>query len=858
MNVVAHNLTAINSNRQYGIVNKKNAKRTEKLSSGYRINRAADDAAGLAISEKMRKQIRGLTQGTLNAQDGVSFCQVADGCLNEVTDILQRINELSIKAATGTISDSDRANIDDEIQELKKETTRIFNTGKFNETYIFATAEPPAIIPKGDDTYLFNIGFDENGDVLYGGVEINDVRHTWSELGFSVSSDGKTFTADKTVSFHDYTGELVELNAKAGESVTTIARRNKWSADEKGVYINDLFAQTWEEIAQNKSENGDAYTVKYKNQVIGFNVEGSSKSAAINYINGTSLGGKFEWDITASGQSVSKAIDINARQTLTVTEANKRALDADYYISIYGSGDNGGITIRSTDGVEHTKIDWKDFKNVSGDPEAPIADWGLSDIDGKGRGSDAVSFDDDAKYRYRNTANTDLNIQFYFKLADDTGFNEVKNAINEQKYEKTFSAPNNVSASVAAGSPVSLQVGIQGMSTMTYEAQKAYGRDFDNPNATLTGTVTRKLNTDSGPTTTVTSINTYDYSESSTNSSSQVYYLNSSDGLYYLYDKTVTDYSVTAKGNRTRTDTYTAHYSYEDPDLNGNVLNSIPNGQSFNYYQDHYDKMERVGTYTRTEYALADSSAAGVEWDNVQASGIAVADNISGSTTTIEWGEWEQKSSTTGSFRKSAYLSDSITLNSSKGYVGTMSVRDNGAAIGDSTLNVKFTALGLASCTLSTDERTNYSVHNDMRNTSVITPPGGTTMKNLYLHVGPDSDNGMNLSWSALSNTILGIRKTNTKTMDDSLRAIDETGYALSVVAQTRSAFGAYQNRVEHTIAQNNNTMENTQAAESLIRDADMAKEMVGHANNSVLLQAGQAMMAQANQSNRGVLSLLG
>ncbi len=134
--VVQHNLTAMNSNRMLGITTKTQAKSTEKLSSGYRINRAADDAAGLSISEKMRKQIRGLTQASANAQDGISAVQTAEGALAEVHDMLQRMNELAVKAANGTNSESDRAAIQDEIDQLTTEIDRVSTTTKFNETYL--------------------------------------------------------------------------------------------------------------------------------------------------------------------------------------------------------------------------------------------------------------------------------------------------------------------------------------------------------------------------------------------------------------------------------------------------------------------------------------------------------------------------------------------------------------------------------------------------------------------------------------------------------------------------------------------------------------------------------------------------
>ena len=134
--VVQHNLTAMNSNRMLGLTTASQAKSTEKLSSGYKINRAADDAAGLSISEKMRKQIRGLTQASSNAQDGISAVQTAEGALNEVQDMLQRMNELAVKAANGTQAENDRNYIQNEIDQLVTEIDRVSTTTKFNESYL--------------------------------------------------------------------------------------------------------------------------------------------------------------------------------------------------------------------------------------------------------------------------------------------------------------------------------------------------------------------------------------------------------------------------------------------------------------------------------------------------------------------------------------------------------------------------------------------------------------------------------------------------------------------------------------------------------------------------------------------------
>lgn len=130
--VIQHNLTAMNTNRQLGITTGNQAKSTEKLSSGYRINRAGDDAAGLTISEKMRSQIRGLNKASSNAEDGVSLIQTAEGALNEAHSILQRMNELSTQAANDTNTTSDRTAIQKEIDALTSELSRIADTTQFN------------------------------------------------------------------------------------------------------------------------------------------------------------------------------------------------------------------------------------------------------------------------------------------------------------------------------------------------------------------------------------------------------------------------------------------------------------------------------------------------------------------------------------------------------------------------------------------------------------------------------------------------------------------------------------------------------------------------------------------------------
>ena len=156
--VVQHNLTAMNSNRMLGLTQASQAKSTEKLSSGYKINRAADDASGLAISEKMRRQVRGLTQASANAQDGISMVQTAEGALNEVHDMLQRINELAVKGENGTLTSSDRSYIDSEVQQLMSEIDRVASTTTFNEQYLLSGSSKAGASTGSKVTFGLQVG----------------------------------------------------------------------------------------------------------------------------------------------------------------------------------------------------------------------------------------------------------------------------------------------------------------------------------------------------------------------------------------------------------------------------------------------------------------------------------------------------------------------------------------------------------------------------------------------------------------------------------------------------------------------------------------------------------------------------
>ena len=224
--VVQHNLQAMNANRMLNITTGSQSKSAEKLSSGYRINRAADDAAGLSISEKMRKQIRGLDQASTNAEDGVSAVQTAEGALTEVHSMLQRMNELAVQASNGTNSQTDRDAIQSEIDQLTTEIDRVAETTKFNETYLLkgdADGNTKKIYLEAHDAGLKG-KLTDNGD--------GTATFVMDELkaGDSVTIAGKSYTVGSTKD---------EAVAEFDKQVT--AANDKFTVNGKEITIVDAY-----------------------------------------------------------------------------------------------------------------------------------------------------------------------------------------------------------------------------------------------------------------------------------------------------------------------------------------------------------------------------------------------------------------------------------------------------------------------------------------------------------------------------------------------------------------------------------------------------------------------------------------
>ena len=290
--VVQHNLTAMNSNRMLGLTTKTQAKSTEKLSSGYKINRAADDAAGLSISEKMRKQIRGLTQASSNAQDGISAVQTAEGALNEVQDMLQRMNELAVKSANGTNSADDRQYIQDEIDQLTTEIDRVSETTKFNEAYLL----------KGDSTTTDKATFIQSGYAvakkLY--AEGSDTALTTAQLKEALEKGQKIYTD----------------TAANGQTDDKIAKANRDYAYVTKLYDKDGKEVSAENVLAGKNADGTTAAQKYytsdagetgntNNANVAIAVDDAKKTDGTGYLEQFDVNGKLSFNLHVGADSSS-------------------------------------------------------------------------------------------------------------------------------------------------------------------------------------------------------------------------------------------------------------------------------------------------------------------------------------------------------------------------------------------------------------------------------------------------------------------------------------------------------------------------------------------------------------------------
>jgi len=346
--VVQHNMSAMNANRMLSGVSSAQSKSTEKLSSGYRINRAADDAAGLSISEKMRGQIRGLNQASTNAQDGISLIQTAEGALNESHSILQRMRELSVQAANGTETDDDREAVQNEIEQLQSELTRISDTTEFNTMKLLdgsqSGSKVQVSVSKSAESNLKTVDATAQVNKMGAAVAENDGGD--SKLSVTVlDKNGNATTTEVTVSYDKAAGTF-SANGKTLKAVGT--QNDKASAKQVGDALKEALEAT--DFGKNYDITNDAGTLSFTAKE-----KGSTSDAILTSYNGgateattkTADTGTDEYQQIAEGIGVydgsgnieDKIFTVNGERFLYVTDPAK--LGDDYkdvnYVKVTGT-----------------------------------------------------------------------------------------------------------------------------------------------------------------------------------------------------------------------------------------------------------------------------------------------------------------------------------------------------------------------------------------------------------------------------------------------------------------------------------------------------------------------------------------
>ena len=716
--VVQHNMQAMNANRTLNITTNAQGKSTEKLSSGYKINRAADDAAGLSISEKMRRQIRGLDRASTNAQDGISSVQTAEGAMNEIHDMLQRMNELANQASNGTNSASDRQSIQDEISQLNTEIDRVAETTKFNETYLL----------KGDA----------------GTKEINLKAHDAGLKG-TLSDQGAKATFE------------IDLETDTDISISS----HNYHIYEDGDQIDKL--QSRVDDADKIMINGTTYTKLVKETGVDANADHSSSIAGLK-TSAAALQTKAA-SIQTEGAKSSSAAAIKRGSAASKTGSSAK----------YQASADKKIACGKSYASKATSLSAKAacLEGVAASIEASAASFNAK----------AASATNAACAIGRTVAQLE---------ADNT----------DGTHSSSIAALKTSAAALQTKAASMETEGAKSSSAAALKKESAASKTGSS--AKYQASADKKIACGKS------------YASKATSLSAKAACL---EGVAASIEASAADFNAKAASALEAADV-----------LDQTVKNIIK--ASAGVADPENIKFIADGK----EYLASEVKARIVD-------GAKVGINDEKSRTAVD--EINNKNNR---MLEDRVDTDGTTLKGVKNMVQDALLQANQIGVDDET------AVGVSKASDPVGKTYTYEI---TKGTVEVAKE-----KSFELHVGADADltNKIAVNIETMNSKYLGVQDLNV--VDDTgvaaTYAIDAIEDALTKVSAQRSELGAVQNRLEHTITNLDNVVENTQSAESEIRDTDIADEMVRYSKNNILTQAGQSMLAQANQSTQGALSLLG
>lgn len=839
---IQHNIAALNSYRQLGGNNNAVAKNLEKLSSGYKINRAGDDAAGLAISEKMRAQITGLETAQKNAQDGISLVQTAEGALTEVHSMLNRMAELATQSSNGTYDDSiDRANLQAEVDSLRDEINRISESTNFNGINLLDGSLGG---PKTDKT---------NGDVLeiagtVGGQATAATEGTGNKLTIDVAAQAMTTAGNAfvTISYKDETGASKKADVSfkttttASDATQNLADAINSHKDLKNIFKAEVDA-SGKLVIEGKQTGVDA-----KSKVVGIavsnnpfgaikdtaaTVEGKNAKYSIAQLtdgagklkitkDGTEIeltykgtgpaADKFEFNDLASLNGLLANMGLEAKQAGTAAPNFGDATADEIYIVEKETGFNADVTV---------EIDANGATGYSGVAPADAAE-ASSFVFGKINGLlDGVERTFKLNYSEKDgTTNHDITVKIAGGATPEETAKNIEKALEKAlNQDSTFKkAIGEVDVVVGEDGKIKItsqETGRNEKATInnitfdsTADVNQATGKDFSGTMKTgldkhfdLKGKTFRN-----GDTITIGQ-NTYTYDAKS----------KGTDGKTF---SDVDSLIEAAKQNGVKLEDQS-----EDKDYSAMIAKSAA--------KFTFDFDGRIG---------ADVLGASIDFGGTKFKFVELGQPAKKEEGTINIeiaknANAEEIADALAKAMKATTKADEKDENS-KDVKWTGSTTENKS--GKKTV-VTLTAGEMGKVDLPKPKFKEFGIN---------------------LQVGDTNDDfqKVRVSVDSMDAAALGIDKVDITDQNKAAESIKMVKDAINTVSSQRGKLGAVQNRLEHTINNLGVTTENITAAESRIRDTDMAKEMMSYTKNNILVQSAQAMLAQANTLPQGVLQLLG
>ena len=742
--IINNNIPALNTHRQLGINQNAMQNSMEKLSSGLRINRAGDDAAGLAISEKMRAQINGLDQASRNSQDGISLIQTAEGALQESHDILQRMRELAVQSANDTNVDVDREELQKEVDQLSAELTRISDTTEFNtQSLLDGTLENKFHIGANQgqniDLNIANMSaqaLEVVSDVTNIGQSGAGVKGIEADLGFNL--DGFSLTA---------TGGGAIAARLTGDNSNVV---DEFAPDIEANFANGITTNT---------------------------AGGNFEFAGGNVTIAADAGAGFDWN---------QNLDEAGTNTISVAVSTSGAMLV-------------SISAQATGGQTFTSVNDRVTANTAGD--FVYDEHGVSFTINDGTLATGGEF----------TLNLD-------DIIDSSG----AGAIASHAVDSNITVNTDAQQGAGVTSNIISTVGITADDLLDGSGQI----DIQVTGIATGGaaTITVTINTSGGNTALSTDTYTYDGSTGASLGDTFTY---TNHGIDFTIDLTGVD----------RDDLDTIGFT-QSIDVQTNVLD-----------------LSTANTAARTmEFSIADEDG------NAQTITVVLSDGVHELSDLVSAINAQATTGFGGAIAAVNTAGDNIILTSNFEGESTITVATDGDIAGLLTggdANVRAGAEDSVDLTFSngTDTYTDTIAPSD-NSVRFIDGDGNRVQFDLR---GFDNLQGVNVgevfAASDFSRDTAGIDISSQAAADSAISVIND---AIETVSAERSKLGATQNRLEHTISNLDNISENLSAAESRIRDVDMAREMMEMTRANILSQASQSMLAQANQQPQAVLQLLG